>query len=124
MSSVTGYGIIGCGMMGHEHMHNIALLPDAQVVAIFEPDADMAAGALAIEPRVQLCRDFSGHGGVCSIVLPRAVGVFTLLVRSNWASVVVWDYGGAAYWWRRHAGSDLAAQQLLRTCRLCGGLCH
>ena len=56
MSSVTGYGIIGCGMMGHEHMHNIALLPDAQVVAIFEPDAEMAAGALAIEPRAQLCR--------------------------------------------------------------------
>lgn len=55
MTKVTGYGIIGCGMMGHEHMRNIALLPDTKVVAIYEPDAGMAAGAQAIEPDVQLC---------------------------------------------------------------------
>ena len=37
------YGIIGCGMMGQEHLRNIALLPDASVAAIFEPDASMRA---------------------------------------------------------------------------------
>ncbi|WP_189370173.1 Gfo/Idh/MocA family protein [Tateyamaria omphalii] len=47
------YGIIGCGMMGQEHMRNIALLPDAQVVAFFEPDASMAARALAITPEAK-----------------------------------------------------------------------
>jgi predicted dehydrogenase len=33
------YGIIGCGMMGQEHLRNIALLPGTRVAAIFEPDA-------------------------------------------------------------------------------------
>ncbi|MFN3636221.1 MAG: Gfo/Idh/MocA family oxidoreductase, partial [Rhizobium rhizophilum] len=37
------YGIIGCGMMGQEHLRNIALLQGASVVAIFEPDAGMRA---------------------------------------------------------------------------------
>ena len=32
------YGLIGCGMMGIEHLRNIALLPDAEVTAIFDPD--------------------------------------------------------------------------------------
>ena len=44
------YGIIGCGMMGQEHLRNIALLPQAEVVAIFEPDADMRARASALAP--------------------------------------------------------------------------
>jgi predicted dehydrogenase len=44
------YGIIGCGMMGQEHLRNIALLPQAEVVAIYEPDADMRARAQALVP--------------------------------------------------------------------------
>lgn len=44
------YGIIGCGMMGQEHLRNIALLPEAEVVAIFEPDAGMRAAAAALVP--------------------------------------------------------------------------
>jgi predicted dehydrogenase len=49
MKSVR-YGIIGCGMMGQEHLRNIALLPDAQVMAIFEPDAGMRARAAELVP--------------------------------------------------------------------------
>lgn len=49
----TGYGIIGCGMMGQEHIRNIALLGDAHVAAIFEPDPDMLAAALALAPRAK-----------------------------------------------------------------------
>lgn len=45
-----GYGIVGCGMMGREHIRNIALLPDAHVAAIFEPDSEMLAAALALAP--------------------------------------------------------------------------
>lgn len=46
--SRIGYGIIGCGMMGREHIRNIRLLPDAVVTAIYEPDAGMMAQALAL----------------------------------------------------------------------------
>ena len=49
------YGIIGCGMMGQEHLRNIALLQDARVTAIYEPDEIMAAAAKAIAPNAVLC---------------------------------------------------------------------
>ena len=43
------YGIIGTGMMGLEHLRNIALLPDAEVAALADPDPAMLrkAGDLA-----------------------------------------------------------------------------
>lgn len=44
------YGIIGCGMMGGEHLRNIALLDDAKVAVIFEPDAAMRDAAKALAP--------------------------------------------------------------------------
>lgn len=50
MAQQVRYGIIGCGMMGQEHVRNIALLPDTSVAAIFEPDPDMAAQAHALAP--------------------------------------------------------------------------
>ena len=52
-TTTTRYGIIGCGMMGQEHLRNIALLPGAQVTRIFEPDAHMLAGSLALAPGAQ-----------------------------------------------------------------------
>ena len=36
------YGIIGCGMMGMEHIENIGLLPHGQVSAVFDPVDDLA----------------------------------------------------------------------------------
>ncbi len=42
------YGLIGCGMMGQEHLRNIALLPGASVTRIFEPDEAMAQASLAL----------------------------------------------------------------------------
>ncbi len=45
------YGVVGCGMMGQEHLRNVALLSDVQVGAIFEPDAAMRAEAQALAPR-------------------------------------------------------------------------
>ena len=44
------YGMLGCGMMGQEHLRNLALLPQAKAVAIYEPDAGMLAAALALAP--------------------------------------------------------------------------
>ncbi len=39
MSTQRRYAIIGCGMMGREHMRNIALVDGAELVAIADPDA-------------------------------------------------------------------------------------
>ncbi|MDZ4089458.1 MAG: Gfo/Idh/MocA family oxidoreductase [Tabrizicola sp.] len=48
------YGIIGCGMMGQEHLRNIALLDQASVAAIFEPDPDMRTAASALVPDARM----------------------------------------------------------------------
>jgi predicted dehydrogenase len=42
------YGFIGCGMMGQEHLRNIALLPGSAVTRIYEPDGAMAALSLSM----------------------------------------------------------------------------
>jgi len=44
------YAMIGCGMMGQEHLRNMALLPDIEVAAIFEPDASMRSQSAALAP--------------------------------------------------------------------------
>ena len=48
------YGLIGCGMMGREHLANIALMRDAVASVIFEPDPAMAAEAAAAAPGATL----------------------------------------------------------------------
>ena len=53
MPAKVRYGVIGCGMMGQEHLRNIALLPDTEVTVIFEPDAGMAAAAAGFAPKAQ-----------------------------------------------------------------------
>ena len=47
------YGLIGCGMMGREHLRNIALLDDCEVTTIFEPDAAMRKAASEITPNAK-----------------------------------------------------------------------
>ncbi len=54
MSQTIRYGIIGCGMMGQEHLQNIALLEQTEVAAIFEPNADMRAKAARLAPQAKL----------------------------------------------------------------------
>ncbi len=44
------YGIIGCGMMGQEHLCNIDLTPNAEVAAIYEPDANMVRISQILAP--------------------------------------------------------------------------
>lgn len=48
------YGIIGCGMMGQEHLRNLALVNGAEVAAIFEPDAGMRAQASQLAPHAKM----------------------------------------------------------------------
>lgn len=54
------YGIIGCGMMGQEHLRNIALLPEAEVAAIFEPDPAMRAAAATLAPGAAMVDSVAG----------------------------------------------------------------
>ncbi|WP_170360680.1 Gfo/Idh/MocA family protein [Ruegeria arenilitoris] len=54
MTRTINYGLIGCGMMGQEHLHNIALLEGTQVAAIFEPDPEMARAAQATAPGARM----------------------------------------------------------------------
>jgi predicted dehydrogenase len=57
MGKTVKYGMLGCGMMGHEHLLNLALIDGAQVVAIAEPDGDMRAQALKIVPDASVFND-------------------------------------------------------------------
>ena len=52
---MTRYGIIGCGMMGQEHLRNIQLLGEAEIAAIYDPDPTMAAAAQALAPDAVVC---------------------------------------------------------------------
>ena len=51
------YGLIGSGMMGQEHLRNIALLPGVSVSRIFEPDDAMARASLALAPGARRAAD-------------------------------------------------------------------
>jgi myo-inositol 2-dehydrogenase/D-chiro-inositol 1-dehydrogenase len=54
------YGIVGCGMMGQEHIRNIALLAQAEVSAFVEPDPQMAAQTQSLVPGATPCPDLNG----------------------------------------------------------------
>ncbi|MEL0636490.1 Gfo/Idh/MocA family oxidoreductase [Marinomonas sp. TI.3.20] len=47
------YGMLGCGMMGQEHLRNLALIDGAQVVAIIEPDKTMQSRCSELVPNAQ-----------------------------------------------------------------------
>lgn len=59
MPAKVRYGVIGCGMMGQEHLRNIALLPDTDVTVIFEPDAEMAEAAARFAPLARFANSVS-----------------------------------------------------------------
>ena len=44
---MKNYGIIGCGMMGHEHIANINLLDGARVHSVYDPVDELAKAAAA-----------------------------------------------------------------------------
>jgi len=57
MSKTLRYGILGCGMMGKEHIRNIALIDGASVTAIADPDADMQADNQLLAPNARFCNN-------------------------------------------------------------------
>lgn len=70
--SSVRYGFIGCGMMGQEHLRNLALIAGTHTAAIFEPDDAMAAAALALAPgavRVPSLQALLAHPGLDALVI-------------------------------------------------------
>ncbi|MEM1314835.1 MAG: Gfo/Idh/MocA family oxidoreductase, partial [Pseudomonadota bacterium] len=65
------YGLIGAGMMGREHIRNLALIDGAQVSALAEPDAEMRAAAAAMAPDAALHEDAAAllAAGGCDALL-------------------------------------------------------
>ena len=66
------YGLIGSGMMGQEHIRNLALLEGCKVTAISDPDANMRA--LSIAATGGGARGFAGHremlaAGICDALI-------------------------------------------------------
>ena len=52
MSKSLRYGFIGCGMMGQEHLRNLAMIEDTEVTMIYEPDAGMRDLSSRLVPKV------------------------------------------------------------------------
>lgn len=50
MTNPLRYGLLGAGMMGREHLRNLALLDDVQVTAVCEPNAAMLGKARPLAP--------------------------------------------------------------------------
>ena len=44
----VNYGLIGCGMMGREHIQNINLLPHGRVSVVYDPVAELAQSAATL----------------------------------------------------------------------------
>lgn len=65
------YGLIGAGMMGQEHMRNLALLDGAEVSGIVEPDQAMRDAALGLAPTARAYEDMDAMlaSGACDAVL-------------------------------------------------------
>ncbi|SMX38800.1 1,5-anhydro-D-fructose reductase [Maliponia aquimaris] len=52
---MVNYGIVGCGMMGREHIQNIALLPQGRVAAVYDPVPELAQSAAQQAGGAQVC---------------------------------------------------------------------
>ena len=59
MTRPLRYAIAGTGMMGQEHLRNLALMPDVRVVALHDPDPTMQAAGHAIAPHARVVGDFA-----------------------------------------------------------------
>ncbi len=73
-TSLRTYAIIGCGMMGREHMRNLALVPGAHLVAIADPDAgSLDAAQQQARALGQEVRLFTDNAAMLAEVKPDAV---------------------------------------------------
>ncbi|MBV7258105.1 Gfo/Idh/MocA family oxidoreductase [Erythrobacter sp. WH158] len=74
MIGTRNYAIIGCGMMGREHMQNLALVEGANLIAIADPDAGSRKEAHDLASRLgQDVRLFEDTATMLSEAKPDAV---------------------------------------------------
>ncbi|MFU7527584.1 Gfo/Idh/MocA family protein [Qipengyuania sp. ASV99] len=74
MNERRTYAIIGCGMMGREHMRNLALVPGAELIAICDPDAgSLKAAQQQAEILNQSVRLFDDSAAMLAAAKPDAV---------------------------------------------------
>ncbi len=52
------YGLVGCGMMGQEHLRNIALVPSLRVAAVFDPIEEQARAAAHLAGGAEVAASF------------------------------------------------------------------
>ena len=72
MKNNVRYGIIGCGMMGQEHIRNISLLPGAEIAAVFDPEPAMLAKTKALVPNAATAESLAmliGHPALDAILI-------------------------------------------------------
>lgn len=76
MTRILRYGLIGAGMMGREHIRNIALIPGSEITAIADPSAEQVALSIAEAERClgQSPRGFGDHrllleSGLCDALV-------------------------------------------------------
>ena len=53
---MVNYGLIGCGMMGREHIQNINLLPHGRVSVVYDPVAELAEAAAVLAGQAHVSR--------------------------------------------------------------------
>ena len=58
------YGLIGCGMMGQEHIKNINLLPQGDVVAVYDPHPELAKVSAELAGGARVTRSLDDLLGV------------------------------------------------------------
>jgi len=52
------YGLVGCGMMGVEHIANVALLETVEIAVLYDPEPTMARKAAALCPGAHMAASF------------------------------------------------------------------
>ena len=58
MTETVRYGVIGAGLMGIEHIHNLLVLPGAEIVAVADPDAGSLNNAKSlVGPKTQFYKN-------------------------------------------------------------------
>lgn len=66
------YGLVGCGMMGREHLRNIALVPGTRVAAVHDPREDLACEAARLAGGAEVARSLDaliGRPGLDALVI-------------------------------------------------------
>ena len=58
MTEILRYAIAGTGMMGQEHLRNVALMRQARITALYDPDPTMRAAGQALAPQARAVRSF------------------------------------------------------------------